>query len=237
MGNLLYFWLHADIQAAAGRDVRVLHNAHVAAWDPIWPELRPRFGADVVRRTDRLLNVPPTHFQQFGRDFSRSELDAFVRTRLLTPEFISLAPDPDPNLLVVNVRRGDYYSNDEYRARYAMDIARYVRRAVDLAAARASISHVAIVSDDPRWCLDHLDFLGGLGPVRIVSGDPADHLAFLSSARHLVLANSTFSYWGAYLAGVRSDSPTVVAPAFHAVDINDGYAWQLDPIWHMIDTR
>ena len=26
VGNLLYFWLHADIEAAAGRDLRVLRN-------------------------------------------------------------------------------------------------------------------------------------------------------------------------------------------------------------------
>lgn len=235
VGNLLYFWLHADIQASAGRDVRVLRNDHVAAWEPIWPGLSSQLGADVVQRTDRLLDVPPKHFQRFGRDFTRSQLDDFIRARLLTREFEALAPDRDPGLLVVNVRRGDYYSNEEYRARYAMDIVRYVREAADLATAERAISRVAVVSDDPQWCLDHLDFLGDLGPIGVVTGTPAEHLGFLSSACHLVLANSTFSYWGAYLAAARGHEPTIVAPAFHAAHVNEGLAWQLDPTWQTVD--
>lgn len=235
VGNLLYFWLHADIEAAAGRDLRVLRNDHVAAWEPIWPELPAQLGADVVRRTDRRLDVPPMHFQRFGYDFDRSQLADFIGTRLLTPQFDALAPDRDPGLLVVNVRRGDYYSNEEYRARYAMDVVRYVRCAADLAAGGSKISRVALVSDDPKWCLDHLDFLRALGPLHVAVGTAAEHLAFLSSACHLVLANSTFSYWGAYLAAAQGDRPTVIAPAFHATHVNEGLAWQLDPAWQTVD--
>lgn len=235
VGNLLYFWLHAHLRQAAGREVRVLGNQHVQDWATLWPLIPEQLAVDGVRRTDRLLEVPPTHFQDFGRDFSRAQLDAFIRARIMTAEFESLRPRPDPHLLVVNVRRGDYYSNDEYRARYAMDIEQYVERAVGLLAAPARIRRVGLVSDDPGWCLEHLGFLRKLGSLDVVTGTPPEHLAYLSSACHLVLANSTFSYWGAYIAAARGHASTVVAPTFHAAHVNGGVAWQLDPHWQTVD--
>lgn len=235
VGNLLYFWLQAHIQEVAGGDLRVLENDHVGMWKPVWPEMSDRLGARVTTRFDRKLEVPVKHFQEFDKDFSRHQLAAFATSCLMTREFARWLTPPDPALLVLNVRRGDYYSNLEYRARYAMDIEDYVRRAVDIVTSSVAIRSVAIVTDDPQWCASHLTWLRHVGETRIVEGPPVAHLASLASASNLVLANSTFSYWGAYLAGATQGGAMVVAPHFHAAHVNDGRAWQLDPWWHIVD--
>lgn len=235
VGNLLYFWLQAHVQQAAGRDLKVLHNGHVEAWRPLWPGAVEQFDVQIARRVDRRLELPERHFQEFGVDFTAEQLRDFVTSYLMTSEFKERMVPPDRSMLVLNVRRGDYYSNPEYRARYAMDIEQYLRQAVDVVCSSATITRVAIVSDDPEWCSINLQWLRELGETSLVTGSPAVHLAVLASASHLVLANSTFSYWGAYLAGARDGNSVIVAPQFHAAHVNGGRAWQLDPAWHVID--
>lgn len=51
----------------------------------------------------------------------------------------------------------------------------------------------------------------------------------------LILANSTFSYWGGYLSRWCFRDPTqVVAPWFHILSDLGGAAWQLDPEWSVV---
>lgn len=235
VGNLLYFWLQAHRVRAGGGDLRVRTNDHLGDWLEVWPALaaltieRPQIG-----RTDRLIAVPPLHFQQFGVDYEREELDAFIRECLFSDRLRERMTPPDERRLTINVRRGDYYSVPEYRAMHGMDVEGFLRTAVPVAAAEAPVDEVVVVSDDPAWCRDHLGWLSELGPVRMAGGDALDHLATLASARRLVLANSTFSYWGAYLAGARNDGAQVVAPRFHARGVHGDAAWQHDPTWTVV---
>ena len=47
-----------------------------------------------------------------------------------------------------------------------------------------------------------------------------DDLAVLACAKRLILANSTFSYWGAFIAQVLgAQLENIVAPAFHQGDV------------------
>lgn len=53
--------------------------------------------------------------------------------------------------------------------------------------------------------------------------------------RALVLANSTFSYWGSYLSTWWHGRPeSVVPPWFLSRADNGAAAWQLDPTWSII---
>lgn len=236
VGNFLYFWLQAHRVGAAGGDLRVRSNDHLDDWLGVWPALagltieRPEIG-----RTDRLVPVPLLHFQEFGVDFTRDELNAFIRECLFSDRLRERLTPADERRLTVNVRRGDYYSVPEYHAMYGMDVEGFLRAAVAVAAAEAPVDDVVVVSDDPVWCRDNLGWLADVGPVRMAGGGALDHLAALASARRLVLANSTFSYWGAYLAGARSDGVRVVAPRFHARGVHGDAAWQHDPSWRVLD--
>ena len=74
-------------------------------------------------------------------------------------------------------------------------------------------------SDDPDWCVTHLSDLFADGDVRVMPSphDMFQDLAQVSSADNLILANSTFSYWGGYLASSRPPGQRprrVVAPLF-----------------------
>ena len=121
--------------------------------------------------------------------------------------------------MVLSIRRGDYYSVPAIRQRYGIDTVAYVREALDQVLKRMSPSNFVVTSDDPQWCRENLSFLEDIAPVlydKTGEGMFAD-LAVLAKARWLILTNTTFGYWGAYMA--QADHPVeVYVPNAHEYD-------------------
>lgn len=119
----------------------------------------------------------------------------------------------DEGSVSVHLRRGDYVSAPKGGATHGTCDEFYYRRALAQIAARTGIAPTAYVfSDDPAWAREHLS----LGPETVVIGHngPLQHyedLRLMSACRHHVIANSTFSWWGAWLD--HRPTATVVAPA------------------------
>ncbi len=239
VGNLLYLWLHAWRRQSAGEDWRVLITP---ATEPWIPELE-RVARELlvsrrdVRMTDRRMSGA---YQAMGHHYSAAELEDFCRQFLVGSALdnrhaarMREAGVASSENVTINVRRGDYYAVPEYRARYGFDVTSYVDEALRAQSARAPFSRVHLVSDDLDWCREHLDLEG-----REVScfddRDPAMDLATLMASRRLVLTNSTFSYWGGYVAQSRFDDAHVVAPVFHARDWLGGRSFHLHPMWEAL---
>lgn len=96
----------------------------------------------------------------------------------------------------LHVRRSDYLwaSNGSP----ALDFG-YYRNAVDTVRRRVPNPRWTVFSDDIPWCREAFAFLGG---ARFVDGNeeaPWEDLRLIAACRHHVLANSTFSQWGALL--------------------------------------
>lgn len=108
----------------------------------------------------------------------------------------------------VHVRRGDYLTNPLYR-----DICTpgYYRAAMREIAARVDAPHFFVFSDDIAWAQDNLRIAY---PVTYVShnGPARDHedLRLMQHCHHHIIANSSFSWWGAWLATRRGQ--IVIAP-------------------------
>lgn len=111
------------------------------------------------------------------------------------------------NSVSVHVRRGDYVTNEYVSTRMGALDEPYYRRAIDTIAEQSTGIHLFVFSDDLSWCREHLN---GPWPVTFASGAPADDLRLMSACRHHVIANSSFSWWGAWL-DPRPDK-LVVAP-------------------------
>lgn len=74
----------------------------------------------------------------------------------------------------------------------------FFRRALaQIQATSGGVGDVALVSDDPDLALERLGDIGA--PVRpVTGGSPWDDMALLMGARHLILSNSSFSWWGGF---------------------------------------
>lgn len=235
VGNMFSFWLWAHHGQATGRDWWVRRTDAMDPWLEVFPDIQPllieQHDLRVLDRRDH------NWYQDFGR-FPVEHLRSFVRGRLLTSPVLALTPDGPTSTVTVNVRRGDYYSDPDLRRQYGFNIAGFVTTAIEGSAAQHPISDIAVVSDDPDWCREHLGFLADHGTLRFqAEGDgPVDNLRQLASARRLILANSSFSYWAAHMSnGLYGDNHAWVwAPDFHRRGIADGKAFQLDPTWSIV---
>jgi hypothetical protein len=71
--------------------------------------------------------------------------------------------------------------------------------------------HAFVFSDDPAWCRDNLRLPVPTTIVdRVVAVPAHEDMNLLSQCRHHVIANSSFSWWGAWLG--KAPDKRVVAP-------------------------
>ena len=108
----------------------------------------------------------------------------------------------------LHVRRGDYVSDPKTSAVHGVCSPAYYQRAISLLRERYEDLRVFVFSDDPAWCranlsLDGATFVEGNGAA------PECDIFLMAQCRHHIIANSSFSWWGAWLA----DQPgTTIAP-------------------------
>ncbi len=111
----------------------------------------------------------------------------------------------------LHVRRGDYVTDPKASNRIGFLDVDYYLRAVKYVADRVGSPHFFIFSDDPVWVREHLRLEY---PTTVVehNGDDRDYedLRLMSLCQHHIIANSTFSWWGAWLG--RNPDKVIVAP-------------------------
>lgn len=112
----------------------------------------------------------------------------------------------------LHIRRGDYVSDAQANRVHGTCSIDYYHRAIDTLGRRLQVPMTVFVfSDDHAWVDDNLRLPVPLVHVRGNTADTADEdLRLMASCRHHVIANSTFSWWGAWL-DPRPDT-LVVAP-------------------------
>jgi hypothetical protein len=113
------------------------------------------------------------------------------------------------NAVCVHVRRGDYLLPAHFR-HHGLCSADYYRRAIRLMRERIADAQFFVFSDDWPWCREHL---ADPDMVIVDANKPdagQDELRLIAACRHHVIANSSLSWWGAWLAA--SAEQVVVAP-------------------------
>lgn len=239
LGNHLYFWLWAHRLRRRGGDAWVLERPSMTPWIDFFPDVMelivpgPRVGF-LTRRTGELSP------QYFGHDFDESDLRDFIRTKVLTSPAFRVESSSSDERVVINVRPGDYYSDFRIRGAYSFDVVEYLHAAMSAALQQGSVREVHIVSDDLQWCRARLAWLRSYSGGTVTFADPAappiQNFVDVATAQRLILTNSTFSYWAAYVSNVlHNNHRSVVAPWFHARSHEHGRAYQLNPRWTIIE--
>jgi hypothetical protein len=76
----------------------------------------------------------------------------------------------------------------------------YYSESIDQMMTKISNPHFFIFSDDIEWCKKNLKVEGSLTFVEHNSNDEISELWLMSQCKHFIIANSTFSWWGASLS-------------------------------------
>lgn len=106
-----------------------------------------------------------------------------------------------PNAVSVHIRRGDYISNPQARAFHGLPGPDYYRAALEHVRTVMGDTTVFLFSDDPQWVRENFDSCGHACEVVDLNlpDAPQHDMHLMSMCRHHVIANSSFSWWGAWL--------------------------------------
>ena len=194
----------------------------------------------ISRRVERYLLPPyrrpvfTQRFAHFDPDILRLRRSVYLRgywqsekyfkdiEQIIRQEFtLRHAPDAEnqrlariianTNSVSLHIRRGDYMSNPRFSRKFGVCPLEYYQRAVVEVAERVSDPHLFVFSDDIDWARDNL---GLQHPLTFVAHNDADKdyedLRLMSLCRHHIIANSSFSWWGAWLC--THSGKIVIAP-------------------------
>jgi len=115
--------------------------------------------------------------------------------------------------VAVHIRRGDFVKNRQHGsstffATLSMD---YYKRAIAFVQDKISHPHFYFFSDDIEWCKDQFAELQSAEFINHNTGiNSYKDLLLMSQCKHQVIANSTFSWWGAWLN--QNTDKIIVAP-------------------------
>jgi hypothetical protein len=204
-------------------------------WNVMFQRLHPRFAYTVIREKPFPRFVPEVlcargnvylkgywQSEKYFYDIRAMLLQEFAWRQNLDAENMKVVQDiQQHNAIAIHSRRGDYVTNPQTQQFHGTCSLEYYHQAVEIITARVEHPHFFVFSDDPEWCQRNIqtDF-----PTIYMTHNPPerghDDLRLMAQCKHFILANSSFSWWGAWLA----DYPEkmVIAPNdwFGNIDAN-----------------
>jgi hypothetical protein len=137
------------------------------------------------------------------------------------------------NSVALHVRRGDYISNSAAAEFHGTcDIAYYAAAVADLVKLQSDVE-LFVFSDDPEWARSNLKFAL---PSHFVDAHSPEQghldLELMRNCRHHIIANSSFSWWGAWLC--ESAGQLVYAPRRWFRDPGVNTSDIIPPRWQLV---
>ena len=217
--------------------------ADLAPW-PVWRREGARIGAKIGAR----LGLPVRHFIERSLRFdpriaavtAPAYLDGYFQSAryfadhraTLADEFTPRAPLSAQNThlrammaegdsVALHVRRGDYTGAATQKV-HGLCSPAYYRAAIARVQAGQGALKFFVFSDDLDWCRTGLDLPPGTVFVDGNGAAPEVDMHLMAACTHHIIANSSFSWWGAWLAGggvTIAPDPWFSDPALDATDL------------------
>jgi hypothetical protein len=158
----------------------------------------------------------PKYFQEYADELKNKifnhNLIASLAPQIHVLNMDNLEAPKKYTTVSIHVRRGDYINNSQ---QVLLPITYYTRAVSHMREHTNKDLQFVIFSDDIPWCKANIDKLIPSGTARYFIGDngekPTDYqeLLLMSLCDHHIIANSSFSWFGAWLGGTDG---IVVAP-------------------------
>jgi Glycosyl transferase family 11 len=145
--------------------------------------------------------------------WNKNNLKKDFRLKSLNPIIIPIANEIQKvNSISLHVRRGDYLSNESANKIHGLCSLYYYEKAIHEIRKRVAEPKLFIFSDDLAWARENIktDIPISFVDVATIENGYLD-LELMRLCKHHIIANSSFSWWGAWLG--ESKGQTVYAPS------------------------
>jgi hypothetical protein len=154
-------------------------------------------------------------FWQSEKYFRNVEDEIRERLKVITPPSIPnqqlISKIKSTDAVSVHIRRADYVTNAATLSFHGMCTMDYYLQAADIIKSKISQPVFFIFSDDIEWAKENINFNTEQYFADINNADTNyEDLRLMYSCSHHIIANSSFSWWGAWLNP--SQKKTVIAP-------------------------
>jgi len=123
--------------------------------------------------------------------------------------------------VALHVRRGDYVSNPKTLRIHGVCSPRYYEHAINLMRSKLARPRFFIFSNDMVWAKANLALGNDATFVDGNTEDPELDVFLMAQCRHHIIANSSFSWWGAWLCNYQDANIIAPAPWFDSNDLTD----------------
>ncbi|WP_025749559.1 alpha-1,2-fucosyltransferase [Priestia megaterium] len=137
------------------------------------------------------------------------------------------------NSVSIHFRRGDYISNpDAYKVHGGITTIHYYENAVKEIKSKVKEPKFFIFSDDIKWVKENFKLEDAFFIDWNTGSESYRDIELMSNCKHNIIANSTFSWWGAWLN--KNKNKIVIAPNqwFNTIDTED----VIPDTWQCINT-
>ncbi|HFI0403569.1 TPA: alpha-1,2-fucosyltransferase [Streptococcus suis] len=230
-GNHLYFYLFANKE----KDILIEYVEDMDYWNQYFPRLN-KFVTKENSQGHIAIQPNRTFFQAYGQDFSEEDLQVFI-DECLKEDVLKLLESKDFSFdCVINIRRGDFYS-DEYKYYYGFDQISYLENCLSQTNLTVN-DRIAVISDDIDWCMENLTFIKEkFNRIEFLRLSPLNAFLHCIKAKQLIISNSTFSYWAAYINCYLDKSHIIFAPNYNTQKMKKGAQIAASEDWILVPVK
>ena len=138
----------------------------------------------------------------------------FLKSKLeKSPKFSSLVDSEKVDRIAIHLRFGDYSDDPRTKSVHGLTSTKYFEQAINLLRSSESLDvPILVITDDHNQAADFISRLSYSSNMNITSNpNPLDDLAEICRSSHVVITNSTFSWWGGWVAN-KVHSSKVIYP-------------------------
>lgn len=157
--------------------------------------------------------------EDFFSDCASCIRESFVFKENLLPRTHSLVKQLESTCdsVSLHIRRGDYLSPQYSRFYNGICTKEYYENARRFIEERKQNPLYVVFSDDIQWCRSNMALPGKTIYVDWNTGvNSWQDMFLMSKCRHHIIANSSFSWWGAWLGNIHNDSITIAPERWYA---------------------
>ena len=213
--------LHVNFQSASGEEIRNLLPSH--NFEKAWQYLSSKKNRTYYREKHFHFDDSMLKFGKnvYLKGYFQSEKYFLPIKEIIQKEFIlkdeaivkvkhyfdALGSE---NRVAVHIRRGDMTSNPLATEHHGVIPVSYYQKGIEIIKAKISNPQFYFFSDDINWVKENFNNIAATFVSEEISKTHFEDLYLMSQCDHNIIANSSFSWWGAWLNN--NPEKIVIAP-------------------------